>query len=483
MRYLIAETVALKPHLETAGELALRFRDEGDEVTFSWLGESLPWSDWYLPRGAKFFGCSLDRRVRRFTQLLYRERVSILSSPTPNATRLAQAQEWAANFRGDMGALKEYIFEGVGLGMGAASSLISLHGDSLYSPETNLDQARQCLASTALVYERARCAILFSKPDIVITFNGRFATSKPIVAAAEQLGIPVLRHERGSTYQRYELFTDALHNYAYIRKRIEDCWANTSSAERERNGHEFFQRRRRGDGIGWYSFTAEQEQGRIPERTPGRRRIVYFSSSDDEYAAVTDVFEPGVWPDQLAAVRELMAACASLPNVELVLRIHPHLTKKSAQERARWCGLSGSNAFIIAPDEKVDSYALLDSADVVVSYGSTIGMEAAYWGRPSVLLGPCSYSGSLAVFSPGNREELAALLMRAGDLCAPVRDLCLPYGNYYLSYGTPFLYYHPVSLSEGTFLGDRLGWDPEPVHWLRRQGLGKLYRNMFKKWK
>lgn len=483
MRYLIAESVALKPHLETAGELALRFRDEGHEVTFSWLGERLPWSDWHLPRGARLLGCSLDRRVRRFTQLLDRERVGILSCPSPDATRLKRAQEWADRFRGDMDALKNYIFDGARLGMGAASSLISLHGDSLYSPDADIDEVRQCLASAALVYERARSAILLAKPDVVVTFNGRFVTSKPVVAAAEQLGIPVLRHERGSTYQRYEVFTDALHNYAYIRRRIEACWENTLPAERERNGHEFFQRRRRGDGIGWYSFTAGQEQGRIPERTPGRRRIVYFSSSDDEYAAVTDVFEPGPWPDQLTAVKELIAVCESLPDVELVLRIHPHLTKKSAQERARWCGLSGSNAFIIAPDEKVDSYALLDSADVVVSYGSTIGMEAAYWGRPSVLLGPCSYSGSSAVLSPGNREELAALLVQAGGLRAPVRDLCLPYGNYYLSYGTPFRYYRPLSLSEGAFLGDRLGWDPEPVHWLRRQGFGKLYRNMLKKWK
>lgn len=483
MRYLIAESVALKPHLETAGEIALRFRDEGHQVAFCWLGDSLSWSDWHLPAGAWLLGCSLERRVRRFAGVLGSEGVSVLDCPSPDASRLATARKWAGAFRGDMEALKDYCLDSAPLGMGAASSLISLHGDSSYSPETNLPEVQQCLLTAAFVYERARGAILAGRPDVVITFNGRFATSKPIVAAAEQLGVPVLRHERGCTFQRYELFTDALHNYAYIRRRIEEYWGNTPAEERERNGHEFFRRRRGGDGIGWYSFTADQEQGSIPDRSVGRRRIVYFSSSDDEYAAVTDVFEPGPWPDQLTAVKELIAVCEAMPDVELLLRIHPHLTKKSEQERGRWCGLSGRNARIIAPEEKVDSYALLDSSDVVVSYGSTMGMEAAYWGKPSVLLGPCSYAGSPAVISPGNRQELLGILHSMEILSAPARDFCLPYGNYYLSYGTPFRYYRPLSLSEGAFLGQRLGWDPEPIHWLRRQGLGKLYRKMLKKWK
>jgi hypothetical protein len=480
MRYLIAESVALKPHLETAGELALRFRDEGHHVTFSWLGGNLPWSDWHLPKGAWLVGCSLDRRVRRFIRMLVREGVSLLDGPGPDAGRLTQARSWAAGFQGDMAALKDYGFDGGSLGMGAASSLISLHGDSLYDPEANLAEARQCLASAVLVYERACSAILKARPDVVVTFNGRFATSKPIVVAAERCGIPVLRHERGSTFQRYELFTDALHNYAYIRRRIQECWDRTPADERERNGHDFFRRRREGDGIYWYSFTAGQERGRIPERKPDRRRIVYFSSSDDEYAAVTDVFEPGQWPDQLAAVRDLIAVCESRSDVELVLRIHPHLVAKSARERARWSGLGGRNIHIIAPEDRVDSYALLDSADVVVSYGSTIGMEAAYWGRPSILVGPCSYAGSPAVIEPVGCHELALMLSPSEKLHPPARELCLPYGNYHLSYGTPFRYYHPVSLSEGTFLGDRLGWDPEPVHWLRQQGLGKFYRNLLR---
>lgn len=482
MRYLIAESVALKPHLETAGELALRLRDEGHDVSFAWLGQNLSWSDWQLPAVARLLGGSLARRVRRFVHLLQREGITVFESVSPDARRLANALVWAENFRGNTEVLKNYCLDSAGLGMGAASSLISLYGDSMYRADQHPEEVRTCLAAAALVYERARAAVEWVRPDVVVTFNGRFAISKPIVAAAEALGVRVLRHERGSTFRRYELYEDALHNYAYIRQRIQEHWNAASLEERAQNGNEFFRRRRGGDGIGWYSFTDQQQRGNIPAKVAGVQRIVYFSSSDDEYAAVTDVFEPGPWPDQLSAVAALVGATEKVTGIELILRIHPHLSKKSPGERMRWTGLASVKVRVIAPDELVDSYALLDSADVVVSYGSTIGMEAVYWGKPSVLLGPCSYSDTPAVMCPKNDAQLHALLAEPGQLRPASRDLCLPYGHYYLSYGRPFKYYRPESLAEGSFLGDRLGWDPSPVYWLRKKGLGKLYRSLAKKW-
>jgi hypothetical protein len=479
MHYLIIENVALKPHLETAGEIALRLRDEGHNVSFCWVGSDLPWSDWKLPPITKFIGCSLTRRVNKFLKILYQEGIRVVDHPDLENIVTNKIYEWAASFDGDIEDLKKYAYTNARLGMGAASSIISFYGDSLiflyqYKIETKL-----ALVSSALVYERSKALIHQEKPDAVITFNGRFATSKPVVAFAESLGIPVLRHERGSTYDRYEIFSDAIHNYKYIRERIKKHWEDTPREKRVAAGHNFYIRRRGGDGIGWHSFTKGQRSGYFPSRQSGKKRIVYFSSSDDEYAAVTDSFEIGPWDDQLSAVRELVDICSQRLDIELVIRVHPHLIKKSPQERMRWSQFHAENICLIPPKEAVDSYALLDSADVVVSYGSTMGMEAAYWGKPSILLGPCSYAETPPVITIKSRIELNQILTRLADLCPPNRDLCLPYGNYYLSYGKFFCYYKPISLSEGFFLGERLGWDPWFIYYLRKFGLGKLWRKFF----
>jgi hypothetical protein len=480
VRYLVAESVSLKPHLETAGEVALQALSDGHEVSFAWLGEHLPWSDWRLPAIAHWVGCSLERREYRFERLLAQEGVTVLGRAVDDPAWQTEIAEWSQGFTGDLEALKQYSYHGAALGAGAASSLISYTGNSRYEPLEDLERVRACLAAALLVYLRAAWAIRACRPDVVITFNGRFATSKPIVAAAEQAGIVVLRHERGCTYSHYEIFSDAIHNFGYIRRRIQQSWAAADPQDSVLLGHQFFQRRRGGDGIGWYSFTAGQEKGLVPDRTFGKRRLVYFSSSDDEYAAVADAYEPGPWPDQLSAVQDLIFAHSAYTDLELVIRVHPHLVKKSDAERHRWAQLGQTGVRVIAPNENVDSYALIDTADLVASYGSTIGMEAAYWGKPGILLGPCAYRGSGAVFEPADKKEIEALLDPQRPLVAPPQERCLPYGHYFLTYGRKFRYYVPESLSEGRLLGQRLGWDPWPIHQLRRMHVGKFYRNVKK---
>ena len=480
MRYLIIESVGLKPHLETAGEIALRLRDEGHDVIFCWVGSNLPWSDWYLPRVAAFIGCSLINRVKKFLTILRQEAIRVVDCPNLETKTINEIYKWASEFEGDIEELKKYKYKiTASLGMGSASSLISKHGDGLLSPCIHKNETKQSLIASALVYERVTSLITRVNPDVVITFNGRFATSRPIVVIGDLLGIPVLRHERGSTFERYETFSDAIHNYAYIRKRIAEYWEKTAPEKRAINGNNFFIRRRSGDGIGWYSFTSHQKIGCIPRPNPQKKRIVYFSSSDDEYAAVSDSFQLGPWKNQLDAVKDLISSCSKNSNLELVIRVHPHLAKKSKQEQSRWSRLKSDSVCIVSPKDKVDSYALLDSADIVVSYGSTMGMEAAYWGKPSILLGPCAYANTPPVITIGHQIELSEHLNNLHELQPPNRELCLPYGNYYMSYGELFHYYKPKSLSDGNFLGQRLGWDPHYIYWLRKLGLGKIWRKFF----
>jgi len=480
MHYLIAESIPAKPHLETSGELALRLRDQGHTVSFVWLGNDLPWSDWSLPWFTKLLGCSMPRRVSRFQRILRDHHIQILSSVTIPSSCCNELRHWAYAFDSDSDGLRVYSFRGAQLGMGALSSLISLTGYSAYAAELDLSRVRRCLLSAAIVYKRTQIALSI-KPDVLITFNGRFATCKPIIEAATAAGIPVLRHERGSTFTRYAVFNDSIHDHENIRSRIVDSWSSANPVARTDLAHEYFLRRRNREGINWYSFTDAQQPGLIPPKSPLKRRLVYFSSSDDEYEAITEAFNPGPWPNQLQAVFALIRIAANFDDIEVVVRLHPHLVKKSASERQRWLVLKAFNLCLVTPGDKIDSYALMDSADIVVTYGSTIGMEAAYAGKPSILIGPGSYAGSEAIYQPCSEDELEALLALRP---IPPKDQkhCLPYGFYYSTFGELFEHYRPVSLSEGTFLGKRLGWDPGWLYWFRKlPSVKKLARYLLRR--
>jgi len=480
MHSLIAETVAFSPHLETAGEIALKAQAAGGLVSFAWLGDDLPWSDWELPRIARLVGCSFAPRIKRFEELLAEHGVNVVSRLPADTAQAVKLQQWANNFSGDLDALKAYEFDGAKLGMGAASSLISWTRDSHYNPAHDAARVRACLSSSALVYGRALAMIEATKPSQIITFNGRFSTCKPIVEAGKKYGIPVLLHERGHAFDHYECFHDQIHNFAYIRERIRDAWETADPVERARLGHQYFERRLKGDGIYWYSFTKDQHRGMVKPPAAGKRRVVYYNSSDDEYAAVSDVYTLGYWPNQMSAVHDLISICQSQGDIELVIRMHPNLSK-SPIECARWNMLKSDCLTIIAADDPTDSYALLASADVIVCYGSSIGIEASYAGKPTILLGPCFYQGLGVAHEPADATQLALLLQPNHILPSIDRERCLPYGYYYLTFGIKFNYYQPTSFAQGSFLGERLGWDPDWVHWLRKQGVGKWVRKGIKR--
>jgi len=139
--------------------------------------------------------------------------------------------------------------------------------------------------------------------------------------------------------------------------------------------------------------------------------------------------------------------------VHLVIRLHPHLLKKHPDDMARWlqAAKAGGVAQVIDPGSPVDSYALVEASDVVVTAGSTVGMEAVYWGRPSVLLGPSDYDLLGAVHLARSRERLYELL---SDPDLPVDPAsALPYGYYRGTFGERFRYYEATGLFSGRFMG------------------------------
>lgn len=486
MKYLVLESVGAKPHLETAGEIALTLLDEGHEVVFVFLGRDLPWNDFDLPHWLKWVGCSLDKRVVPFEVMLAGRGVLVRSVPSlPDHVRKS-CQRFAERFDSGLIELKQYRYRNVPLGLGCASSLISWYCNSEYDPAADRGTVRRALLTAALTYERAAALINTEKPDKVITFNGRFATCRPIVEAAASEGVPLLRHERGATNDKYGLFEESVHSYDYIRKRIEAIWQEADPIERERLAHALYQRRRGGDPLGWYSCIGMQERGKIKPWTPGKTRVLYFPSNDDEFAAVSDTVIPSHWGTQFEALKSLISVCGDIHHIELMIRLHPWTVQKwvmrnSWAETDRWRAFWGNNVITIPEDSDIDSYAQLESADLVVTYGSTIGIEAVYWGKPSILMGPAPYAGMGVCIEPKSIADLSQLLRHAKELAVPPQASCLPYGYYHVMHGTPYRFYKPDSMFEGTFLGERFSWYSFPIEALRQAGVVRGYRGIKRK--
>jgi len=437
------------PHLETAFELAKRHLDAGDRVTYVFAGYDVPFQEFLahgrveralfrplMPerRAARLVACDRFTFVPRLDLRLGEHRVE------PPAT---------------LEELKAWTYDGADLGMGVASSLISQSYNSRFDPSAHRGAVAAALTGAVALYEASLRLIARHRPDLVYVFNGRLCHPRAILRAAQRLGVEVRVHDRGADKDRFVARPFMPHDRARVQAEIAEGWERRGEGA-EDEARRWYEERRAGQPRDWWSFTTLQERSRLPALPAGKRIVTYFSSSDDEFAAIGEEFKWEGWRDQLDAVQGLIDVASGLPDVHLVIRLHPHLLKKHPEDMERWlrAASAGGVAQVIEPGSPVDSYALVEASDVVVTAGSTVGMEAVYWGRPSVLLGPSDYDLLGAVHLARSRERLRELL---SDPRLPVDPrAALPYGYYRGTFGERFRYYEATGLFSGRVMGEDL---------------------------
>ena len=100
MKILVIETIAATPHLETAGEIALRLKQKKHNVSFAWVGFNLPWNDWELSLKAKALGGSFENKVHEFSKIIAKKDIKVERVSSPN--NYDKIYKWSNNFNGNL---------------------------------------------------------------------------------------------------------------------------------------------------------------------------------------------------------------------------------------------------------------------------------------------------------------------------------------------------------------------------------------------
>lgn len=357
--------------------------------------------------------------------------------------------------------IKEFEFRGVDVGMAALSSIISIRRN----PAIDLDENRWLLETTVrsainstLNAERI---IQTDRPDRIVVFNGRLANQRPFVRMAKAMGVDFACHERGASMKRYAQFHNAMpHEFDAVTRRIEASYRHAQDAEDE--ARQFYSQRRARDDAEqpWKSFVKEQTRTLLPDGfEPEKHNIAIFNSSEDEFAAI-DRQPDAVFENQNEGIRAIARHFESSLDIHVYLRVHPNLRSVSNEQTEGIAALHDEAGVTVLPaNSPVDSYALLDACDVAMTFGSTMGAEATYWGKPAVLVGQSYYADLDCAHVAHDIEELLDLLSRR-DLPPKSPDGAIKYGNYLRTNGQPFRHYVAYDWAhEGDFRGVRLDVD------------------------
>lgn len=189
---------------------------------------------------------------------------------------------------------------------------------------------------------------------------------------------------------------------------------------------------------------------RVPE---GARVVSLFTNlSWDSACLHHDVAYDSMLDWMAGAAR----AVEGLDDTVLVMRVHPAELRWGSRERAEdglmaRVGTLPANVRIVGPDQALSSYAITDMSDLVLTYTTTVGLEAALRGKRVAVAGTVHYRGRGFTSDLESHEDLVAAVRRErGPLPADQFELARRYA--FTFFFRTMLPFPPVQTKEGVVL-------------------------------
>ena len=309
----------------------------------------------------------------------------------------------------------------------------------------------------ALRHERnmvaARAALNWFKnhrPDVVIVPNGTIQEFGIIYHVARHLGIPVVTYEFGDQRDRIWL----AQNGQIMRQETDDLW----EARRQHPlSPEEFERLRsllaaRQQATLWENFArlwqGVPSQGGEQVRTAlllDDRPVIMLATNvlGDSLTLGREVFSSGMaeW------ITKTVQYIAKRPEVQLVIRVHPgeiltHGPSMMDVVRQALPVIPG-HIKLVSPQDKINTYDIMEIADAGLVYTTTVGMEMAMNSIPVIVAGQTHYRGRGFTIDPPTWDSYFTCLRKL--LADPKgQRLALPQAELAWQYAYRFFFEFPM---------------------------------------
>ena len=420
------------PHIGVIIDDILDGRQAGDEVYWAYCHTALT-SCWMNPDGYDSV-CRFCHRMYHEYQRVFGKGVHMLPVKKPDTKH----QNATFDFQ-DAEALRNFVYRDVEVGNAILSMYYTGTRDlDLKRFEEFHDFAVPLIGELCNLVDTAYLLIKQVRPDIIVIHNGRLYENRLFYDIAKALGIHFKAVEtvggHGEPYAKMSYHDELPHNIKMWDRMIKRLWEESpeSDVQKRETAASFYEKRRKGQlVVDVKVYVADQVTGLLPEGfDPNKRNVAIYTSSQDELAALgRDVNGGQLFDSQSDAMGYIFSH--SPANIHYYLRIHPNLkgvTYKDHTDLYQYA--SFPNVTVIAPESKISSYALIDACEKVISFGSSVGVEASYWGKPSILIGHSAYEGLDACYVVKEKEEIIPLI--EGNLDAKPQLGALKYAYFLL---------------------------------------------------
>jgi hypothetical protein len=257
------------------------------------------------------------------------------------------------------------------------------------------------------------------KPDIIILPNGTILEFGVIYQVARSLGISTVTYEFGEQRDRIWLAQNA----EVMRQDTSELWRERQdyplSQEQLSQVHKLFASRQRGS---LYENFARLWQG-VPSEGGARARQTLGLDQRPVVLLATNVIGDSltlgrqVFSDTMTEwLERTVRYFATCTDVQLVARIHPGelITKGPSVADVVHSALPSTpeNIHLVPADAAVNTYDLVEIADLGLVYTTTVGMEMAMSGIPVIVVGNTHYRDKGFTLDPSSWDDYFELLTR-----------------------------------------------------------------------
>jgi hypothetical protein len=250
------------------------------------------------------------------------------------------------------------------------------------------------IATQAVIADAVYSVLKIDHSDISIS-NGRSPIEAAIFSQSREKGIKTHILERGATTKKWYVYDISCHYPPDWWKMLEKVQSETNFEDIENSAKKYWEGRLSGwDELSGINWRKHFDEGKLPEGLP-KKFVTFFCTSEHETPAIAEFECTDLgFPSQRASVEALVEVCAKL-GIQLVIKRHPNSVAVDGVDREevtwKWVQ-SHANVFLIGPKNRVDTYALLRRTSAVVTFKSSVGIEATALGIPARALGPAEWA-------------------------------------------------------------------------------------------
>ncbi len=413
---------------------ALKLIDSGHDVYMTDCRQALP-ACRINPIGNKI-SC-WECRLQRASAAKQYPSVKQVPLPVPSSNWETIWQEIAKKKMESEQDIKKLWFQNMDLGVAALSNAYNHTPEDVIDVRRDFADVQKCIKSILFSYLGSIHLIKSLGIDLVVLWNGRMAEHRAHMRAAEFCKTEFWVTEIGADSKKWNIFkSHTPHDPEANQKLIVDAWNRCASQEKFDIAKQWFIDRRNGVLKNQPNFVDQQTNKRVSSEIKCDKKIVaIFSSTWREFACCGDEWILPFGGTQIEAIKILIQTLNTLDDsYQIVIRMHPNQIN-APLEVNKFLSLREEGICVIPPEDKTDTYALIDMSHCVISFGSTVGIEACFWEKPSILCGNSFYKHlDVATYC----ENPQAVLNNILHPVIKKKENSFPYGYYYSTVGESY---------------------------------------------